>query len=376
MAGIYIHIPFCKQACFYCDFHFSTSTKYQDEMVQALAKELELQKHILANDVIQTIYFGGGTPSLLSITQINYLLETINKNYALASKLEITLEANPDDLTQEKLQALAQTPINRLSIGVQSFDDKTLLYMNRSHNARQALASIKQAQNLGFENITIDLIYGVPHISDAQWQAELNQAFALQVPHISAYALTVEPKTALASFIQKGKYKAIDEDLALAHFNTLVSETKKQGFVQYEISNFGKPDFFSKHNTAYWQGKKYLGIGPSAHSFFDNTRMWNVANNIKYIKSLAENSIPNESEILSKTDLYNEYLMTQLRTIWGVNSNYIKTHFGDNYVDYFLKQSKKHLKQKTLVLMDDNYVLNQKGKFLADGIISELFYID
>jgi oxygen-independent coproporphyrinogen-3 oxidase len=376
MAGIYIHIPFCKQACFYCDFHFSTATKYQDEMVQALAKELELQKHILANETIETIYFGGGTPSLLHVAQINYLLETINKNYALASKLEITLEANPDDLTLEKLKALRQTAINRLSIGVQSFDDKTLRYMNRSHNAQQALTSIKQAQDLGFKNITIDLIYGVPHVSNVQWQGELEQVFALQVPHISAYALTVEPKTALDSFIKKGKYTPIDEDLALAHFNTLITASQKQGFVQYEISNFGKKQFFSKHNTAYWQGKKYLGIGPSAHSFFDNTRMWNISNNIKYIKSLTKNCIPNEQELLTKTDLYNEYLMTQLRTIWGVNLIQIKALFGEKYATYFLTQITKHVVQEVVVLLNDNYVLSQKGKFLADGIISDLFLLD
>ena len=376
MAGIYIHIPFCKQACFYCDFHFSTSNKYQDEMVQALATELVLQKHILAKDRIETIYFGGGTPSLLSIAQINYLLETISKNYALASELEITLEANPDDLTAKKLQDLAQTAINRLSIGVQSFDDKILRYMNRSHNTEQALYSIKQAQDLGFENITIDLIYGVPQVSVADWKNTLIKTFDLQVPHISAYALTVEPKTALDSFIKKGKYTALDERLALAHFDVLLDETAKAGFVQYEISNFAQENYYSKHNTAYWQGKKYLGIGPSAHSFYDNTRAWNVSNNLKYIKSLAEHSIPNETEMLSKTNLYNEYLMTQLRTIWGVDLHTIKTKFGKKYQDYFLKQVAKHLISTVIIEENERYKLSQKGKFLADGIISDLFYVD
>lgn len=375
MAGIYIHIPFCKQACFYCDFHFTTNSSYHKEMVAALAQELILQKQLLAQETITTIYFGGGTPSLLSTSAINHLLDIINKNYALADELEITLEANPDDLTPEKLQELANSPINRLSIGVQSFDDTVLKSMNRSHNSKQALSAIQNAQELGFDNITIDLIYGIPKTTNQQWLQNLQQAFALQVPHISAYALTVEKKTALDSFINTGKYPPLDEELALAQFEILVKETEKQDFIQYEISNFGKTNYFSKHNTAYWQGKKYLGIGPSAHSFYDNTRTWNISNNIKYIKAIAKGIVPNEIEKLTTTDLYNEYIMTQFRTIWGVDSSFIQKEFGKKYFDYFIQGIQKQLDNQTVLQVESTYTLSLKGKFRADGIISDLFWV-
>ena len=375
MAGIYIHIPFCKQACHYCDFHFSTSLKHKDALINAIAQELVLQKKLLTNTQIATIYFGGGTPSLLALKDINFILDTISKNYALADNMEITLEANPDDLTSKKLQELAASPINRLSVGVQSFDDEVLQYMNRSHTSEQALVVLKEAQEYGFDNITIDLIYGIPQMTNAQWLANLNQVFTLNIPHISAYALTVEPKTALASFINSGKYKPLDESLALAHFEILTNETAKQGFVQYEISNFGKENYFSKHNTSYWQGKKYLGVGPSAHSFMADKRFWNIANNIKYIKSIANDILPQEVECLSVKDRYNEYIMTQFRTVWGVDLAYINTQFGTRYKNYFLAQIAKFLIQQTVSEQNNIYTLTAKGKFLADGISSDLFWI-
>ncbi len=375
MAGIYIHIPFCKQACHYCDFHFSTSLKHKDALINAIAQELVLQKKLLANTQIATIYFGGGTPSLLALKDINFILDTISKNYALADNMEITLEANPDDLTSKKLQELAASPINRLSVGVQSFDDEVLQYMNRSHTSEQALVALKEAQEYSFDNITIDLIYGIPQMTNTQWLANLNQAFALNIPHISAYALTVEPKTALASFINSGKYKPLDESLALAHFEILTNETAKQGFVQYEISNFGKENYFSKHNTSYWQGKKYLGVGPSAHSFIANKRFWNIANNIKYIKSIANGILPQEVECLSVKDRYNEYIMTQFRTVWGVDLAYINAQFGTRYKNYFIAQIAKFLIQQTVSEQNNIYTLTAKGKFLADGISSDLFWI-
>ncbi len=375
MAGIYIHIPFCKQACYYCDFHFSTSSKYQDEMIAAIILELKLQKALFATATIETIYFGGGTPSVLDTKAITAILDTIYKNYALADALEITLEANPDDLTPTKLKQLAQTPINRLSIGVQSFSDTVLRYMNRSHSSEQALTSIKQAQAIGFENMTIDLIYGVPQVTNTAWEQELEQFFELQIPHLSAYALTVESKTALASLIQKGTYKPLDESQALAHFELLLAASQKQHFMHYEISNFAKEGYLSKHNTAYWQGKQYLGVGPSAHSFIGNTRAWNSANNIKYIKSITQGIVPQEQELLTQKDKYNEYVMTQMRTIWGVDSHYIQTHFGSKYFAYFSKQIAKHITQHNVMQNANNFTLSPQGKFKADGISSDLFWV-
>ncbi len=386
MAGIYIHIPFCKQACYYCDFHFSTSLKKKDELVNALIKELQLRKRELKNQQIETIYFGGGTPSLLSTDELNAIIETVHNNYNVIDKPEVTLEANPDDLSKQRIVELSKTKINRLSIGIQSFFEDDLKSMNRAHNAVEAEECLKLATKY-FNNITIDLIYGIPNMSLKKWNDNLQKAFNFGVGHISSYALTVEPKTALDSFIKKGNYPPIDEALALQHFNHLVSETEKQGFVHYEISNFGKPDYFSKHNTSYWQGKSYLGIGPSAHSFNGKQRSWNVANNTKYIKALKENVLPSEIEILSKQDQFNEYLMTGLRTIWGVSLKKIETDFGISYKEHLLASAKKYIADQLLVISNEgekshNFTnskrvlkTTQKGKFLIDGIVSDLFLI-
>ncbi|KAB1067968.1 radical SAM family heme chaperone HemW [Tamlana haliotis] len=383
MAGIYIHIPFCKQACFYCDFHFSTSLKKKDELILALVKELEIQQKVFQNETIETIYFGGGTPSLLSNDELQLLIETVYKNYTVIKQPEITLEANPDDLTKNSIQELAKSPINRLSIGIQSFFEDDLKTMNRAHNANEAKACLEEATRY-FDNITIDLIYGIPNMSLEKWNANLEQAFQFGVNHISSYALTIEPKTALATFVQKVVFPPIDEDLALAHFNHLVKRTEAAGFVHYEISNFGKPQYFSKHNTSYWQGKPYLGIGPSAHSFFDNKRFWNVSNNTKYIAGIENGVLPNTSENLSQEDRFNEYMMTGLRTIWGVALNRVETEFGVDFLMHLKKQSKNFIKEGLLVVSNDVNELNkpiqrlkatQKGKFLIDGIASELFMI-
>ncbi|WP_298368401.1 radical SAM family heme chaperone HemW [uncultured Lutibacter sp.] len=376
MAGIYLHIPFCKQACYYCDFHFSASLKRKDEMINAIKKELLLRKDELKSDNIKTIYFGGGTPSLLSINEINSIFNVIYNNYKIVEKPEITLEANPDDLTLEKIIQLSKSPINRLSIGIQSFFDDDLKFMNRAHNASEAQSCIENASKY-FKNITIDLIYGVPNMSKKKWLENLQRAFNLGVPHISSYALTVEEKTALYSFIKKGKVAPLDENLALEHFNILVAETKKQGFVQYEISNFGKPEYFSKHNTSYWLGEKYLGIGPSAHSFNGVERSWNISNNPKYIKSLNAGELPLEIEKLSLNNKFNEYIMTGLRTIWGVNLNKIKSDFGTSYSEKLLKNIKPFLQKKLLDFNIETQTLTttKKGKFLSDGIASDLFII-
>ena len=374
MAGIYIHIPFCKQACFYCDFHFSTSLKKKSELIDALILELELRKAELQNDTIDTIYFGGGTPSLLTMSEISRIIEGVYKNYSVSENPEISLEANPDDLSETTIKSLAESPVNRLSIGIQSFFETDLKQMNRAHNAKEARACLDMATSY-FNNITIDLIYGIPKMSLDQWNENLQIAFGYNIQHISSYALTIEPKTALESFIKKGDYPPIDDTLALQHFNHLISETERNGFVQYEISNFGIPGYFSKHNTSYWKGKSYLGIGPSAHSFNTTTRSWNIANNSKYIDSIQKRLLPNTAETLSINDQYNEYVMTGLRTIWGVSLEELTHRFGLIYVEHFLKFSHKFLNQGTLERKDASVTVTNKGKFLVDGIAAELFMI-
>ncbi|MEZ4797260.1 MAG: radical SAM family heme chaperone HemW [Flavobacteriaceae bacterium] len=395
MSGIYIHIPFCKQACYYCDFHFSISLKKKDELLQALAKELQIRKNELQSQTVETIYFGGGTPSLLTINELRLLIDEVYKHYNVSEHPEITLEANPDDLIEKKMSPRAQSRglfesyknigINRLSIGIQSFFDDDLQSMNRAHSSKEAKTCLEVATR-HFDNITIDLIYGIPNMSLEKWNENLQMAFQFDVNHISSYALTVEPKTALDSFIKKGTYPPIDEDLALKHFNHLIAETEKQGFVQYEISNFGKPDYFSIHNTSYWRGKPYLGIGPSAHSFNGKKRSWNVANNIKYIQSIQQNVLPFTVETLSQNDKFNEYIMTGLRTIWGISLDKIENDFGANYKEHLIKNAQKYINQKLLVVTSsdpdcesldciEKLQATQKGKFLIDGIASDLFMI-
>ena len=382
MAGIYIHIPFCKQACFYCDFHFSTSLKKKDELIQALVKELEIRKDEI-NETVETIYFGGGTPSLLSIDELNLIVKTINENYTVSNNPEITLEANPDDLTNQQITDLTNTQINRLSIGVQSFFEDDLQSMNRAHSSKEAKECLSMAAR-HFDNITIDLIYGIPNMTLEKWDKNLQIAFDLGINHISSYALTVEPKTALDLFIKKGTYPPINEGLALKHFNHLVNETAKQGFIQYEISNFGKPNYFSKHNSSYWHGTHYLGIGPSAHSFDGETRSWNVSNNTKYIQSIQNSKLPKTEETLSVNDKYNEYVMTSLRTIRGISLQKVERDFGKKYFQHLNSSSEKYINQNLLVASSDfdvnqNFIkklkLTNKGKFLADGIASDLFMI-
>ncbi|SNR80757.1 radical SAM family heme chaperone HemW [Lutibacter flavus] len=379
MAGIYIHIPFCKQACYYCDFHFSTSLKRKEELLNSIKKELLLRKNFVENETIETIYFGGGTPSLLTIVELESIFEVIYSNFSVIEKPEITLEANPDDLSESKIKELAASPINRLSIGIQSFFEDDLKFMNRAHTAEESKNCLSVAMRY-FHNITIDLIYGVPNMTNEKWLKNLQIAFEFGVPHISSYALTVEEKTALHSLIKKGKVPPVDENLALTHFNTLVEETQKRGFIQYEISNFGKPNYFSKHNTSYWLGEKYLGIGPSAHSFNGLERSWNVSNNAKYIKSLNENTLPIETEILSIKNRFNEYIMTGLRTIWGVDLKRIEQQFGIDYLLHLEKNAQPFVEKELLKFqLNDNgntvLTTTKKGKFLADGIASDLFII-
>ncbi|WP_298246054.1 radical SAM family heme chaperone HemW [uncultured Christiangramia sp.] len=374
MSGIYIHIPFCKQACHYCDFHFSTSTKKKGQLVEMLGRELKLRKNEIPG-TIQTIYFGGGTPSLLSSEELESIFLSINQNFEVSDSAEITLEANPDDLSEEVLKVLNDSPVNRLSIGVQSFFEADLKLMNRAHNATEALESLKLAKRY-FDNISIDLIYGIPGQSDKQWIENLEIALELDIPHISSYALTVEPKTALETFIKKGKIQPVTDEKFRKHFDILVQKLTTAGLEHYEFSNYGKPGFHSENNMAYWLGKAYLGIGPSAHSYDGKTRSWNVANNSLYISALAENKIPQQQEVLSLTDSYNEYIMTRLRTKFGVNSEDIQRNFGKLYEQHFIMEVQVFLENGQIEKRDSGFHISEKGKFLSDGIAAELFYLD
>jgi len=373
MAGIYLHIPFCKQACHYCNFHFSTSLQRKSEMVSAIQQELELQKDYLKGEIIETIYFGGGTPSLLSQGDLEAIFASINQYYTVNKSVEITLEANPDDLTTEKLEILAASPVNRLSIGVQSFFEEDLNFMNRAHNATEAIECIQNAKNKGFFNLTVDLIYGSPTTSMERWQTNLQTIFDLKISHISCYCLTVEPKTALDHFVKTGKAEPVDEEQAAQQFEMLVEEMEKNGYDHYEISNFALPGCYSKHNSSYWLGKKYLGVGPSAHSFDGVSRQWNVANNAKYMTALAKNELPFEKEILTPTQQYDEYILTSLRTIWGCELNRI-SDFGEKFEKYFLKNVHPYLKNETVFEKEGYYFLTKNGKLLADKISMELFF--
>ena len=375
MSGIYIHIPFCKQACHYCDFHFSTSLKKKEEMVMALVKEIQMRKMELEKEQIETIYFGGGTPSILSLKEIQVLIDAVYENFNVTESPEITLEANPDDLDDDTIIQLANSPVNRLSIGIQSFFEEDLKLMNRAHNAMEAKRCLQTATQY-FDNISLDLIYGMPNMSNEKWLQNVQTALSFGVPHISSYALTVEPKTALKKLIEKRVVEAPKDEVAQEHFLVLIEELEKNGFIHYELSNFGKPDYFSKNNTAYWLGKKYIGIGPSAHSYNGKERSWNVANNALYLKAIQENNLPNEVEELTKTDRYNEYIMTGLRTIWGVSLKRVELEFGERYLLYLLEQSKKYIHSEHLQIEADVLTTTKKGKFLSDGIASDLFLLN
>lgn len=375
MAGIYIHIPFCKQACHYCDFHFSTSLKKKEDMLGCIKKELLLRKDELNNETIETIYFGGGTPSILEVDEINDLIQTVYQLFSVCEDPEITLEANPDDLDQTTLLKLSQSKVNRLSIGVQSFDEADLKMMNRAHNANEAVTCLEEAIKY-FDNISIDLIYGIPNMSNERWLANVQRVLDLGIPHISCYALTVEERTALNKLIQKGVIPSPKEEVAHAHFMLLIKTLKANGYIHYELSNFAKPTYFSKNNSAYWLGKKYLGIGPSAHSFDGTHRSWNIANNPLYIKEIEAGNLPLEIENLSQSDRYNEYMMTGLRTIWGVAIDRVRQEFGETYFNYLMHESQRFIADDLMVLTDGILTITDKGKFLSDGIASDLFYLD
>ncbi|RNI23568.1 radical SAM family heme chaperone HemW [Rufibacter latericius] len=375
MAGIYLHIPFCKQACHYCDFHFSTSMGLKEQVLQAMHHELELQKSYLNGEVINTIYFGGGTPSILSVTELNGLLEAIYAKHTVNPAAEITLEANPDDLTPEKLQALRQTRINRLSIGVQSFHDPHLQLMNRPHTAVEAVDCIRMAQELGFDNISLDLIYGIPAEDATLWEEDLTKAFALNVQHLSCYALTIEPNTVFGNRVRKGTFSPADEERVARQFEVLMTQAKAHGFLHYEISNFCQPGFESKHNSSYWKQVPYLGLGPSAHSFNGVSRQFNIAHNPKYVQALEAGQLPCTVEELSIEDRVNEYVMTTLRTSWGCDTAYIQEKWGIDLVALHAPYLQKIETQGLLRKDQHVLVLTEAGKLLADEIALDLFLL-
>ena len=375
MAGIYIHIPFCKQACHYCDFHFSTSLKKKEELLNMLQKELVLRKEELHGERIETIYFGGGSSSILMQEEIDALIQVVFDNYTVTADPEITLEANPDDLSIETIDALKRSRVNRLSIGVQSFHKEDLEMMNRAHTAEEAWNSLLYASK-HFDNISVDLIYGIPGLTKERWLYNIEKVLELGISHISSYALTVEKQTALYKLIEKGSIPQPDEGIAHTHFMMLIERLKEEGFIHYELSNFSKPGFFSKNNSAYWLGKSYLGIGPSAHSFNGKTRSWNVANNSLYIKKLQESILPSEMEELTRSDRYNEYIMTGLRTIWGVDVERVSIEFGVVFKEHLLKTAQRFLDKELMQYSNGILTITNEGKFLSDGIASDLFWLD
>lgn len=378
MAGIYLHIPFCRQACNYCNFHFSTSLKHKTAFVQSLLKEIVLQKNYLtgpdgAIPAVKSIYFGGGTPSLLDKEELHIIFESLYKNFNIMPDAEITLEANPDDISEKTLMALKATPVNRLSIGIQSFQNADLQFMNRAHSAEEGIKSIELAMDLGFNNLTVDLIYGTPTLSDASWLHNLEKVFSYGIPHLSCYCLTVEDKTPLAYMVEKGRAPAVDEDRAAAQFEILLKQIRAEGYEQYEISNFCKDGQYAVHNSNYWRKEKYLGLGPSAHSYDGYSRQWNVSANLQYIQSVNNDIIPFEKEILTEAQRYNEYILTTLRTVWGCDLVTIRDLFGEAVFDHLHHEIKIFSEQGLLKLSNNTIYLTDSGKLLADKITAALF---
>jgi oxygen-independent coproporphyrinogen-3 oxidase len=372
MAGIYIHLPFCKKACNYCDFHFTTSLKYVDEMTAAICKEIELKKNRIDTQ-IGSVYFGGGTPTVLPSASLTKIFDTLSKSFSISSEAEITIEANPDDLNSKKINELRKLPINRFSIGIQSFHNDDLIWMNRAHNADEALSCVKRSQDAGFENLSIDLIYGYPILTDEKWLSNIQIAIDLQTPHISAYSLTVEQKTALANAIKKGSQTNLSEEQSAAQFLMLTEKLTKAKFEHYEISNYAVNGKFAIHNTNYWKGISYLGIGPSAHGFDGQNRYSNSANNAKYMSLLGTNKLAETVEELSAADRLNEYIMTALRTMWGIDLDKVSSSFGIEKANQISKQIQPFVDKGLATIDKKNIILTQKGKLFADGIAAELF---
>ncbi len=373
MAGIYIHIPFCKSKCAYCNFFSLASESKIQDYVEALKKEIIARRTYLGNEIVKTIYFGGGTPSLLSVKNIEEIINLLNKNYEIVSSPETTLEINPDTIDREKMSSLKQIGINRMSVGIQSFHDDDLKYLGRRHDSRHAMQVLDDLKHSGFDKITLDLIYGMPTLTEEKWNKNLDIFFSTGFSHLSAYALTVEPKTILGQRIEKGDLQNISEDDAIRHYNILVERTKENSFEHYEISNFAKEGCRSQHNSIYWKDVKYLGLGASAHSYDGNSRQWNISNLTKYIQLVGNSNDYFEKEILTKEDKFNEYVMTSLRTSWGCDIRKMETDYGERYAVHFLKNVKKHLDSGIMLIKNNNYILTDEGMLFADGIAADLF---
>ena len=375
MAGIYIHIPFCKKKCYYCDFYTSPQIKNISTFVEKIIIELETRKNYLDNEKVETIYFGGGTPSLLSFSELNKILNAIYTNFEVSENPEITLEANPDDITETYVENLQKTDINRFSIGIQSFFDDDLKLMNRRHNSEEAIKSIKLLQTANYYNISGDLIYGLPKMNGEKWKGNLTLFFELEIPHLSAYHLSYEPNTVFNKYLKTKKIIPVSEEKSEEFFTILLEKSSEKKFVQYEISSFAKKGYFSRHNSSYWQQKKYLGVGPSAHSYNKKERRWNDKNLQKYMNRVGEGQGFYSVENLTLTDNYNDYLITSLRTIWGINFDYIKSNFGEKYFDFCNKNSQKYIISKHLNFSNKILTLSDKGKFISDKIIEDLFFV-
>ncbi len=375
MAGIYIHIPYCKQKCIYCDFYFRTNQSDKLMLLKCINQEIKIRKDYLFGEQVSSIYFGGGTPSIISVKEINSIIKTIYYNFEVCENIEITLECNPDDLNLKYLNDLVTSKVNRLSIGVQSFNNNDLRLLKRAHESEKAIQSIKMAQDLGFSNITIDLIYGIPNQGEKKWATNLEYIKELNIPHFSSYSLTVESNTELFHLIKNKKIITENDDVVVNQFNHLTSFAEKNNFIHYEISNFGKEGFFSNHNSSYWKNKKYLGIGPSAHSFNHKTRHFNISSNKKYIEGILNNNPYFKIEHLTEKQQYNEYILTSLRTMWGADNSYIKNRFDLKTYKYFDVQVKKWEKQEKIIKKHNSYILTSKGKLYADAIASDLFIV-
>lgn len=375
MAGIYIHIPFCRQKCYYCDFYKTVNTSLLDRYLQALKTEIQLRKDYLENEVVETLYFGGGTPSVLTENDLTEIISFIHSQFQVAPSLEITLEANPDDLTTSYLQQIYSSGVRRLSIGIQSFQDELLKKMNRRHDSNQAAEAVENAATAGFKDISVDFIYGIPGLTSHLWRADLKKVFSLPVTHLSAYHLTYHEGTPFYTWLKKGTLKQITETESVSQFETLVKMAQDNGFEHYEISNFARNGMYSKHNTSYWTGKKYLGLGPSAHSFNGFSRRWNVAHTEKYIRAIAQNEPFSEEEILSIANRYNEYVLTRIRTKWGVSIAEIKSRFGEEKSVYFQHNIRKYLHSGLAVQNDEIITLTPEGWFVSDEISASLMFV-
>ena len=375
MAGIYLHIPFCRKACHYCDFHFSTSLALKEKMLWAMKKELQLRAEYIPNESIHTIYFGGGTPSVLSRDELMPLFDAMNSLFSIDANAEITLEANPDDLNASTLAELKDTPVNRMSIGIQSFRDEDLILMNRSHSSRQAESAVKRSQDAGFHNLTVDLIYGIPGLDMTSWKHNLDLIFELNVPHFSAYCLTIEEKTAFAQFVRKGIIRPVPDQVSSEQFLLMSEWAVEQGFEHYEVSNFAKPGMRSRHNSAYWSGEAYIGIGPSAHSFDGRSRQWNVSNNHGYVRSLESNDFAPVVEFLTPLEQLNEYIMTGMRTSEGIDMGTIQERFHFDFYGTYKSEIERLVENGKAICGDGILALTAKGFLFADRVASDFFVL-